>query len=77
MSHSPGSPRIPKYRLHRPSGQAVPRFNGVDCYLGKHGSQESRDEYDRLLSEWVIKGRQAPAKSVRRLSVRNTQSRLR
>jgi hypothetical protein len=60
-----GSSRIPKYRLHRPSGQAVARFNGIDYYLGKHGSQESRDEYDRLLGEWMIKGRQPPRKSAR------------
>lgn len=65
MSRSTGSPRIPKYRLHSPSGLAVARFNGVDFYLGKHGSQESRDEYDRLLGEWMMKGRQAPAKTVR------------
>ena len=65
MSQSAGSCRIPKYRLHRASGQAVARFNGVDYYLGKYGSQESRDEYDRLLGEWMIKGRQAPLKSVR------------
>lgn len=64
MSHSAGAPRIPKYRLHRPSGQAVARFNGVDYYLGKYGSPESRDEYDRLLGEWMIKGRQAPAKPI-------------
>ncbi len=67
MSRSSGSPRIPKYRLHRHSGLAVARFNGVDYYLGKHGSQESRDEYDRLLGEWMMKGRQAPPKTTRSL----------
>ena len=65
MFQSAGSSRIPKYRLHRPSGQAVARFNGIDYYLGKHGSQESRDEYDRLLGEWMIKGRQPPRKLAR------------
>lgn len=60
MFQSAGSSQIPKYRLHRPSGQAVARFNGIDYYLGKHGSQESRDEYDRFLGEWMIKGRQPP-----------------
>ncbi len=62
MLNSGSARRIPKYRLHRPSGQAVARFNGIDCYLGKHGSTESRDEYDRLLGEWMINGRQAPPK---------------
>jgi integrase len=45
--------RIPKYRLHRPSGQAVVTVGGRDVYLGKHGSRESRDEYDRVVGEWL------------------------
>lgn len=65
MPASAASARVPKYRLHRPSGQAVVRFNGVDYYLGKHGSQESRDEYDRLLGEWMVNGRQAPPRVAR------------
>jgi hypothetical protein len=51
--------------LHSPSGLAVARFNGVDFYPGQHGSRESRDEYDRLLGEWMMKGRQAPTKAAR------------
>ena len=62
MKKTSASSRVPKYRLHRPSGQAVARFNGIDYYLGKHGSQASRDEYDRLLGEWMMKGRQLPSK---------------
>jgi integrase len=50
--------RVPSYRLHRPSGQAVVTLNGKDRYLGRHGSQESRDEYDRLVAEWLASGRQ-------------------
>src|SRR4051794_31240345 len=65
VSNSSGSSRVPKYRLHRPSGLAVARFSGVDYYLGKHGSEESRNEYDRLLGEWMMKGRQLPAKVAR------------
>ncbi|WLD14688.1 tyrosine-type recombinase/integrase [Planctellipticum variicoloris] len=66
MPASSPSARIPKYRRHRPSGQAVVRFNGSDYYLGKYGSQESRDEYDRLLGEWMVNGRQAPPRVVHR-----------
>ena len=40
------------------------RVNGTDYYLGKYGSQESRDEYGRLLGEWMIKGCQAPLKEL-------------
>ena len=76
MLHSAASPRVPKYRLHRPSGQAVASFNGIDYYLGKHGSQESRDEYDRLLGEWIIKGRQPPSKSARSPAGRMTVNEL-
>ena len=35
------SARIPKYRLHKPSGLAVVRLNGRDVYLGQHGTEES------------------------------------
>lgn len=51
--------RIPSYRLHRPSGQAVVTLNGRDCYLGRHGTPESRLEYDRLVCEWLAVGRAA------------------
>src|SRR5438270_1875015 len=51
------SVRNPSYRLHKPSGQAVVTLNGRDRYLGKHGSPESRAEYDRLISEWLVSGR--------------------
>lgn len=44
---------VPSYRLHRPSGRAVVTLGGKDHYLGKHGSPESRDEYDRVVGEWL------------------------
>jgi integrase len=45
--------RVPSYRLHRPSGQAVVTLQGRDQYLGKHGSPESRQLYDRLVAEYL------------------------
>lgn len=51
------SPRTPSYRLHKPTGQAVVTLDGRDFYLGKHGSPESRAEYDRLVAEWLANGR--------------------
>jgi hypothetical protein len=39
--------------LHRPTGQARVRIDGHDSYLGPHGSRESRDRYDELVSEWL------------------------
>ena len=50
--------RIPKYRLHKPSGQAVVTLSGRDIYLGPHGSRTSRDIYDRAIAEWLANGRQ-------------------
>jgi len=49
--------RTPKYRLHKPSGLAVVTLGGKDHYLGPHGTDESRAEYNRLVGEWLLKGR--------------------
>src|SRR5690242_11069421 len=52
--------RTPSYRLHKPTRQAVVTLNGRDFYLGRHGSPESRAEYDRLIAEWLSHGRCLP-----------------
>lgn len=44
---------VPKYRLHKASGQAVVTFAGQDHYLGPHGTETSRREYDRLIGEYL------------------------
>src|SRR5436190_424304 len=49
--------RTPAYCLHKASGQAVVRLNGHDHYLGVYNSAESREEYDRLIAEWLSNGR--------------------
>jgi integrase len=49
--------RTPNYRRHKASGQAVVTLDGRDCYLGRHGTLESRAEYDRLISDWLANGR--------------------
>lgn len=33
-------------------------LNGVDHYLGRHGTKISEREYDRLIGEWLVNGRQ-------------------
>jgi integrase len=50
--------RNPSYRLHKPSQQAVVTINGRDHYLGRFGSAESRQDYDRLIAEWLANNRQ-------------------
>jgi hypothetical protein len=50
----------PKYRKHRASGNAVVTLNGTDHYLGPHGTKASHREYDRLITSWLLNGRQLP-----------------
>ncbi|HUU14485.1 MAG TPA: tyrosine-type recombinase/integrase [Terriglobia bacterium] len=52
--------RIPSYRHHKPSGQAVVTLNGKDFYLGKYDTTESRAEYERIVAEWLANGRLLP-----------------
>ena len=51
---------VPKYRKHKPTGQAVVTLNGRDHYLGPHYSKTSIAEYDRLIAEWLANGRRLP-----------------
>lgn len=41
---------IPKYSIHKASGQAVTHVNGKTVYLGKHNSPASRQAYGELLA---------------------------
>jgi integrase len=57
--------RIPNYRLHKQSGQAIVTLSdGVggrrDVLLGPFGSAESRAEYARVIAEWEASGRRFP-----------------
>ncbi len=54
MSLSTG--RIPKYRKHS-SGQARVTINGRDYLLGPHGTKTSKNEYDRVIAEFLASGR--------------------
>jgi hypothetical protein len=47
------SNRLPKYRLHKSSGQAVVTLNDFDHYLGDHGTEESKQAYQRNVTEWL------------------------
>ncbi|MEO2046296.1 MAG: hypothetical protein ABGX16_06960 [Pirellulales bacterium] len=50
------SPRVPKYRHHKPTGQAVVTLDGRDYYLGKYRSAASQEAYQRLTAEWLTNG---------------------
>jgi integrase len=58
-------PRVPSYRLHKQSGQAVVTLpDGLggrrDVLLGKYDSEESKAEYVRLIAEWQAAGHRPP-----------------
>jgi integrase len=57
------TPRVPSYRRHRPSGQAVVTLDGRDHYLGPYGSPESRVEFQRLLAEYLSGGLRASSRA--------------
>jgi len=41
---------VPKYRLHKASGEALVQTRGRRIYLGKHGSAVSKEKYRRLIA---------------------------
>jgi hypothetical protein len=45
--------RMPKYRLHKGSGQALLQINGHRIYLGKYGTAESKQKYRRIMAQWL------------------------
>jgi integrase len=54
--------RQPAYRLHKASKQAIVSLSGQIHYLGAWNSPESREKYDRLVGEWLTRGRSKPQK---------------
>jgi hypothetical protein len=62
--------RIPTYRLHKPTGQAVVTLDGRDHYLGQHGAPASRAVHDRLVAEWLTRQPAAPCPTVDEIIIR-------
>lgn len=60
--------RVPKCRLHKPTGLAVVRLSGRDVYLGPYGSTESEARYEAVVSVWLKSGRRPPAPPKREAS---------
>ena len=48
---------IPKYGHHKATGRARVTLNGREIYLGKWGTPESRQRYERVIAEWLANGR--------------------
>lgn len=53
LKRTPGRKKslVPKYRLHRASGQAVVTVGGRDVYLGRHGTEDSRRKYGEIIAK--------------------------
>jgi hypothetical protein len=65
------SDRVPSYRHHKQSGQAVVTLpDGLggrrDVLLGKYKSKESRQEYARIIGAWEAAGARSRSLSPRR-----------
>jgi len=58
--------KLPKLRLHKPTGKAVVTICGRHHYCGKFGSAESQRHYNKLLAEWLANGRNLPPKAAAR-----------
>jgi integrase len=48
--------KLPKYSLHKSSGNAKVRFNGKTIYLGKYKSKESKEAYDAFIANLPKQG---------------------
>jgi integrase len=59
------SPQIPKYRHYKPKDLAVVRIHGKDHYLGKHGSEQSKEKYRRLIAGYLVAPSSQPASHTR------------
>jgi len=55
----------PRYRLHKPSGQAVVTIEGHDQYLGRYGSPDSHQKYEQLVRTWRSRLREGAGDSAK------------
>jgi hypothetical protein len=51
---------VPSYKLHKPSGRARVILDGEHFYLGPFGSEESHEEYARLIARRTIQPSAVP-----------------
>lgn len=57
------SVHVPKYGLHKPTGQARVVLDGQSHYLGKYGSEESHRRYEQLITSWLAGHRTQPTET--------------
>jgi integrase len=61
--------QLPKYRRHKASNQAVVSLAGKEVYLGRWRSKESKQEYARIVNEYVARDRQPPPAAKEEITV--------
>ncbi len=54
--------RLPKYCLHKGTGQAYSRVKGQFVYHGDYDTEASRENYDKFVAEFLTAGRKLPRK---------------
>ena len=47
--------RVPKYSLHKSTGQARVCIDGKDHYLGQYDSAEAKQRYRDLIDRWLLR----------------------
>ncbi len=47
----------PRYSKHKASGQAFVKIEGQFFFLGLHGTEISKQQYDRIIAEWLPNNR--------------------
>ncbi len=62
--------KLPKYSLHKASGQGYARIKGRCVYFGPHGDPESEQRYKRAMAELLAAGDDVPAPAPRTTTVR-------
>lgn len=61
MSRPFGIKSTPSYCLHKSSGRDFATLNGLPVYLGKHGTPEGWEKFDRILGvDYLRSGRTTP-----------------
>lgn len=48
--------KLPKFRIHKGSGQAFVELSGKRFYLGRHDTQKAQQQYHALVAEWLAAG---------------------
>ncbi|MBI5863720.1 MAG: recombinase XerD [Planctomycetes bacterium] len=68
---------IPKLRLHKASGNAAVMLDGRYLYLGKFGTREAQERYDRTIAEWLANRRRTTGAERARLDYDKAAARQR